>query len=327
MNEDIKKILEKLYLPNPDVADLREQLFSLTRSGSVQLSDVQMIDNHFVGERLFDVKTLVSYLRLLVGMYGYASSKYLSNIIQQVYSKDKESFIPQIIDMIIDDSGQVRFMGRLLWDDLGIYLTDFSPLSLSVENQMRFALSIVQDMINPEERLDAALSLYRSDSKGVRDLLFCCLSQYTRNYLGVVKERMNSLNDVDNEEVKLYRKFVEQLDAIYEARSKCKELLAFNTQYDVYSECRKADSAHIQSIISKADAERRPSFMDFLTKVLIARGGGFRNENGHPQRMAKISTHKYFPMMLHANSMMENAINDHKIMADWSKVTEPCEIL
>ena len=75
---------------------------------------------------------------------------------------------------------------------------------------------------------------------------------------------MSVIEDVKNDEVNLFRQVLAKIDSLFDAKGKCKELHAFSTQYDVFNECRKAESAYMQSSIDEAEAKRGPSFIDSI---------------------------------------------------------------
>ena len=327
MNEGLKTILEQLYDQTPDIEALKEALISLVHTGELSIDDIKVLDNHYATETLFDPNSFMTFVRLIAGKVDYYAPKNLEVLLRKMYHRDSETITNATVEMITDDLGKIRFAGRVIWDNLDLGHSSFDPLELSEELQVRFSISIVQDMINPESRAESALRLFGSNSKLVRDTLLCSITPYAENYLGVIKRKMSVIEDVKNEEANLFRQVLDKIDSMFEAKGKCKELHAFSTQYDVYNECRKAESAYIQSSINEAEAKRGPSFIDLFPKVLLARGGGFRDDNGHTRRLARLSTHGYFPMMYHSNSLMENLTFEQKVMSDWSKVTEPCEIL
>lgn len=327
MNEGLKRILEQLYEQAPDVEALKEALILLVNNGELSIDDIKVLDNHYASEALFDPLSFMSFVRLIAEKVDYYAPKNLEVLLRKMYQRDSETITSATIEMITDDLGKIRFAGRVVWDSLDLGHSSFEPLELSEELQVRFAISIVQDMINPESRAESALRLFGSKSKLVRNTLLCSLTPYAENYLGVIKGKMSVIEDVGNDEANLFRQVLAKIDSMFDAKGKCKELHAFSTQYDVYNECRKAESAFMQSSIDEAEAKRGPSIIDLFPKVLLARGGGFRDDNGHARRLARFSTHGYFPMMYHANSLMENLTFEQKVMSDWSKVTEPCEIL
>lgn len=327
MNEGLKRILEQLYEQAPDVEALKEALILLVNNGELSIDDIKVLDNHYASEALFDPLSFMSFVRLIAEKVDYYAPKNLEVLLRKMYQRDSETITNATIEMITDDLGKIRFAGRVVWDSLDLGHSSFEPLELSEELQVRFAISIVQDMINPESRAESALRLFGSKSKLVRNTLLCSLTPYAENYLGVIKGKMSVIEDVENDEANLFRQVLAKIDSMFDAKGKCKELHAFSTQYDVYNECRKAESAYMQSSIDEAEAKRGPSIIDLLPKVLLARGGGFRDENGHTRRPTRFSTHGYFPMMYHSNSLMENLTFEQKVMSDWSKVTEPCEIL
>ena len=327
MNEGLKRILEQLYEQAPDVEALKEALILLVNNGELSIDDIKVLDNHYASEALFDPLSFMSFVRLIAEKVDYYAPKNLEVLLRKMYQRDSETITNATIEMITDDLGKIRFAGRVVWDSLDLGHSSFDPLELSEESQMRFAISIVQDMINPESRTESALRLFGSKSKLVRDTVLCSLTPYAENYLGVIKGKINVIEDLKNEEANLFKQVLDIIDSVFDEKGKCKELHAFSTQYDVYDECRKAESVYMQSSIDEAEAKRGPSFIDFFPKVLLARGGGFRDDNGHTRRLARFSTQGYFPMMYHSNSLMENLTFEQKVMSDWSKVTEPCEIL
>jgi hypothetical protein len=327
MNEGLKDILDQLYEQTPDIEALYEALISLVQKGELTLDDIKTLDRHYVSKALFDPQSFMTFIRLIAEKVDYYAPKHLAVLLREMYRQDPATITRATVEMITDDLGKIRFAGRVVWDNLDLGHSSFDPLELSEEMQVRFAISIVQDMMSPEFRAKSALCLFGSKFKLVRDTVLCSLTPYAENYLSIIKKEMYVIENVKNEEAKLFRQVLEIIDSQFASKAKCKELQAFSTQYDVYDECRKAESAYLQSLINKVEAERGPSIIDLFPKVLLARGGGFRDENGHARGVAKFSSHGYLPMMFYSNSLMENLTFEQKIMSDWSKATDLCEIL
>ena len=224
--------------------------------GELSIDDIKVLDNHYAAETLFEPNSFMSFVRLIAEKVNYYAPKNLDILLRKMYQRDSETITNATVEMITDDLGKIRFAGRVVWDNLDLGHSSFDPLKLSDEFQVRFAISIVQDMINPESRAESALRLFGSKSKLVRDTLLCSLTPYAENYLGVIKGKMSIIEDVKNDEADLFRQVLDKIDSMFDAKRKCKELHAFLTQYDEYNECRKAELAYMQLSIDEAEAKR-----------------------------------------------------------------------
>ena len=232
-----------------------------------------------------------------------------------VTGTDKYNFV---LKYIISENGYKRMFGRHLWDELNMEHSDINILNQSEEVQGRFALSILQDIMFPQNRLPKLLPLFNSPYESVRHILIFSLSTYTLNYFGTVKRMFEEGNYVDSKELSLFKKYIKQCDTKFDMYHNCKEL---HSQYflpDEYEIACRQVTDNMRERMNESLDENKSSIFNLLTPVVLGRGGGFRDENGTVQPLGHFSYSQEMPMMLHGLSPLESIeYTNNVLFKDW----------
>lgn len=243
--------------------------------------------------------------------------KYLEYHYDKISTKEMSNLV---FELIIDLNGYKRFIGRHMWDSLNIDNTDFDVLSFPEEFQARFALSILQDLGNPEKRLRNAIALFNSDSQVVRSFILNSLSEYAIHYLGTVTRRFkNSIINPSNQSID-FNTFLENMDKRLELSHKCKELLPEYSMPTTFELCNQTVRQHLHESLKESEKKNDDSIFKLFNKVLLAKGGGWRNDDGSVQPLGHFRFSHELPGMIYAMSPLENIEFSNKLLLDWNTI-------
>ena len=124
-------------------------------------------------------------------------------------------------------------------------------------------------------------------SLAVRNVLMSQLVPYLDEYMGYVIKAFEKLN-IDNEFVtKIHWYFEKRSDAIDKRRS-LKEMSPKYGYMIEYQEALKTQKQHWQQQMKKADENHKSLLSSMMKHVTLARGGGWRDENGKVQHLGCI---------------------------------------
>ena len=223
-------------------------------------------------------------------------------------------------ELVISPNGYKRFMGRHLWDEFEMDNSDIDILSMHEEFQMRFALSIVQDFMFPQNRLKKLLSLFNSHSGDVRNVLMKVLPNYTLNYFGTVKNTFEQLSFEESKELDTFKNFLNAYDKRFDLYRECKELYSeylFPEEFDI---CRREITEHVKEQQRIASQKSEPTFLKLIPTVELGRGGGWRDENGKVHPLGHFSLSQEMPMMIHSLTPLEEKEHTDLMFEDWTKL-------
>lgn len=231
-----------------------------------------------------------------------------------------------ILSLVINANGFKRDLGRHLWDELNLVESAIDLLEMPEEVQGRFALSILQDYKNPNSRVPKLMTLFNSEFKSARTLVYRALTNttmnYVMNYFGTVKKQFKEANVKITEESKMFEKYLESLDKRFEIAYNCKELYTEYAMPDVYELCNKVVQEHMKEQVKEAEKNREDSFLKIAKKVILGKGGGWRKQNGTAQSLAHFKFSTEYPSMINALSYTEQInILEYQFL-DWNSITK-----
>lgn len=223
-------------------------------------------------------------------------------------------------ELVISPNGYERFMGRHLWDEFEMDNSDIDILTMHEEFQMRFALSIVQDLMFPQKRLNKLLSLFNSHSEDVRNVLLKVLPNYTLNYFGTVKKTFEQQSFEESKELDTFKNFLNACDKRFDLCRECYELFSEYMFPDEYEICHREITEHLREQQRIASKKNSPAFFDFVSKVELGRGGGWRDKNGKVYPLEHFSYSQEMPMMIHSLTPLEEKEHTEFMFEDWTKL-------
>ena len=234
--------------------------------------------------------------------------------------KNDNSFAKMVLLFVLHPKGTYRIAGRKMWDEYHVESSSFDPLSLIEKEQIIFIMFMLQDLGNPDLRLPKILPLFLSPSERVRLTMLTQMVPYVDNYMGHVTQAIDKLG-LDTEETKQLKQYVEDRGALIQKRRELKELSPMYAQYRFYQEaCRVEREEHGQHI-KAIEEESSFLWMKMLKTEILARGGGWRLENGKTQHLAKIEVSVPSRLMVQSMTPLELDKWIGKLYKDWD-VTE-----
>ena len=235
--------------------------------------------------------------------------------------ENEDNFINFVLSFIFHPNGLYRVVGRRLWDDYHLESSNFDPQKdLDEKLQCLLIIELLQDYGNPETRLPKLLPLIESELPSVRNVLMSQLVPYLDEYMGHVIKAFEKLN-IDNESVtKIHWYFEKRSDAIDKRRS-LKEMSPKYGYMIEYQEALKTQKQHWQQQMKKADENHKSLLSSMMKHVTLARGGGWRDENGKVQHLGCIQFSMPSRQLAQSMTPMEQDkwIND--LLVDWNEKT------
>ena len=199
-------------------------------------------------------------------------------------SKKKDKFVDLVLAFLINPKGMYRLVGRKLWDDYHLECSDFKVSDLDETLQSVFIISMLQDFGNPERRLPKLLPLLSEGSDKVRSVLMMYLRPYLDDYMGHVIKAIDKLK-IESKEVDTIKTYFEGRSKALKARRELKELSPVYAYEKEYREAIRKQNEHMQEQMKEAEARHRPTWKDLFATVILARGGGWRDEKGNTQHL------------------------------------------
>lgn len=243
----------------------------------------------------------------------------LSNYAQILTNKMTAEMQQYTLDLLIDDNPYKRIMGRHFWDKFGVSRFDFQLLSCLEDVQIRFVVSILQDVQSPQTRLPIAFSLFDSPCAEVRIALVASATLYLMNYISTTKQIFVQQQYCESEEQHVFQTLIESQEHWIQVHQDCKELdsnYLYSTLYDL---ARREISRHLKEGLAMAKKNAPSTFLDFVSNIQLGRGGGIRGENGSVQPLSEFSCTIEVPMMLLSQTPLEEQYFNKHILADWSE--------
>ncbi|MBQ0075741.1 MAG: hypothetical protein KBS69_01200 [Bacteroidales bacterium] len=225
-----------------------------------------------------------------------------------------------ILGYLISNDGDVRMIGRHLWDQLK--LVESVQLNISTMDeitQMKYISSLLQDLLSPEDRVPISILFFNSRSKDVRSVLMNYLSMYLMNYYGYVKTQFEQQTFPHYKEVLQFKALIADFDERFCRIDKCKELHAEYAYPRLHEICIRKSAEHMADTVSKRGVSQH-TFLSMLKNVSIGRAGGIRQPDGSVQTLAKISCSVFVPMYLQSFTPEEQREISKNVSLDWSKI-------
>lgn len=215
--------------------------------------------------------------------------------------EDKKAFQDFVLFFVLHPKGLYRITGRRLWDNYHMESSSFDPTSLSEELQCIFVVLMLQDFGNPKTRLPKIIPLFKSGSEMVIKTLVTYIRPYADEYMGHVTSAIDE-SGIDTEWTRRLKKYIDDRHIFLEKRRSLKELSPKYAQYKYYQEALRTQSMHLKQQIAQAEKECPSSISKLFKKEVLARGGGWRKDDGTTQHLIPFQVS--YPMRMLEQSMM-----------------------
>lgn len=216
----------------------------------------------------------------------------------EIRKKNESEFDKELIELLIHDQGQIRWMALRLLTTLafhyGMKQFSFDVLSLSPKKQFKLFTSVLSSILEPHVSLPLILPLSYSPNEFVRESLICRLELLSEDYgKSVVQtldqiwiEKTNEQREI-YERVKLYENdFSNQI----KRKSEIKELSPVYTQSAYYNAFMSNYSKVFKRNLNK-DINQKSITRYLANTVILAKGGGWQNNNtGEVTQLGKIES-------------------------------------
>lgn len=243
----------------------------------------------------------------------------MGNCLHQM-NEDREQFVTIVVNFIIHHKGETRMLGRRLWDDYHLESTNIDISIMSEIEQIAFIYSMLQDFGNPETRLPKILPLLKTGNDNVKNFLMNRLLQYTDEYMGHVVAECDKLK-LKNKNIKMIKDYVEKRSDIIKERKEMKELSPIYKYGREFREARRIEREYYQNMMKEAKDNSHSMWKEFANTVVLARGGGWRRQDGTTQKLPLIQFSTPARIMNESLSPMELHKWYNDIFRDWNDTT------
>ena len=230
-------------------------------------------------------------------------------------------FQNMVLSFVMHPKGMYRIAGRKLWDNFHLESSSFdAKKDLPEEFQCLFVISMLQDYGNPETRLPKLLPLIDSKSERVRNILIGQLGPYLDDYMGHVINALNRLK-LENKYVDVIKQYYERRADALEKRRSMKELSPRYSHMSEFQETMRLQKVHMQEQMREAEKEHKSFLKDIAKNVVLARGGGWRDENGVVHHLAHIKFSMPSRQLVQSMTPMEQEDWINRVIEDWDVKT------
>ena len=230
-------------------------------------------------------------------------------------------FQNMVLSFVMHPKGMYRIAGRKLWDNFHLESSSFdAQKDLPEEFQCLFVISMLQDYGNPETRLPKLLPLIDSKSERVRNILMGQLGPYLDDYMGHVINALNRLK-LESKYVDVIKQYYDRRADALEKRRRMKELSPRYSHMSEFQETMRLQKVHMQEQMREAEKEHKSFLKDIAKNVVLARGGGWRDENGVVHHLAHIKFSMPSRQLVQSMTPMEQEDWLNRVVEDWDVKT------
>ena len=224
---------------------------------------------------------------------------------------------PIVIEMVANENGYVRHVGRMVWDEVNH--DDIDLLEQTEEMQMRLGVSLLQDLVCPEERLRVVMPLLKSPYQEVRTLIENSLCHHILNYPEDVAGWLEKLGLEQTKEGQEISQALKSQEELIQQSRECVELHSEYAYPREYEACLREYKDYHRKLTERVSAESMAdSILALVQNVILGRSGGWRDSNGVCHPLSSVSCEMSYPMFLSSMTpLQEVEYNDYMFM-DWS---------
>ena len=222
--------------------------------------------------------------------------------ISKFKNDNPSDFGKYLIELLIDDDGGIRFIGKRILSHLrivihGNYQFEYDILNLPALEQYKLWVSVFQDSPEPKYSFSLLLPLRKSKYPFVAEAFICKLEEliesYTSSVVSVLKEHLDLTDDKDKKLLERIELKYEEFDKYWD--KKVKVLNPLYTQSKLYEVYQEGFGDSLSSNMEDS-VEDNSSFLSMMTTITLAKGGGWKHEQGgQVSQLSTISSSFQFP--------------------------------
>lgn len=307
-----------MFMEQEVTAFEEECMLSLIKGLNGEYKDVSLeaIDNS-IGIHLKDPEKLTNLFVCIAENLMPTDILNMEGCLRELH-KHKDYFHNLVLSFVMHPKGMYRIAGRRLWDNFHMEASDFdAKKDLPEDFQCLFIISMLQDYGNPETRLPKLLPLIDSKSEKVQRILLGQLGPYLDDYMGHVINALNNLK-LDGKYIKMIKQYYERRADALEKRRSMKELSPRYCYGGELQESLRLQKVHLQEKMKEAEKLHKSVMKDLMKKVVLARGGGWRDENGKVHPLAHFKYSMPSRQLEQAMSPMEQDFWLNELLKDWN---------
>jgi len=311
--DNFTNILDKIVSREEFATVVKRALFSADTTPE----EISLILSRFEVHDLFDVNLLKDLIRnlskhqkLIVLIDAIVS------LVSVIFDQIQDSINDLIIELVISDCGDVRLLGRKLFDTLKPSVEDICILNLDENSQVRFVISLTQDYGEAKHRGKHICHIFNSDSAAVRAFLVKIIIDYTLNYFGLFKTIIEEDHFNESDELNCYKELLIIFNTRFDLANQCVEFSSENFFPHVFDIARRCEQEFIQEQLRKYESMHKSYVLELFKPLALGRGGGFRKD-GRVTPLAKISNSMLAPMMLASKTPLEQREYSQMLLKDW----------
>ena len=318
MSERLGHIMEAIRRERTDSDALREA-YSMMLEDNVTQEEVL----EFMGYPWTYMFVTLDFARSFIGMLQQrewimemheALEAWLVNCVHS-----HQELKPLVMEMVTNNDGYVRFVGRAVWD--GMDTSDINLMQQTEDMQLLFGISLLQDFVKPEERLQKVMPLLQSPNPSVRKVISEALALYILNYPGVVREQLDHLEGERTEEMDMIDQSLKNEEERIEYAKECVELRSMYAYPEEHEICWREHNEQQKKIFAAAEERsNRTSFLGLVQNVILGRSGGWRKPDGTYQPLGQISYSAPYPIFLSSQTPVEEWEYTDYMFKNWSQL-------
>lgn len=231
--------------------------------------------------------------------------------------------IELILELTISNNGVTRIIGRKLIDSFKVTSEEFNIISCSEDQQIKFLISLTQDWISGEIRIPLIMPILNTDSTKVRNWFLIVMQTYSLNYYGLIVAHLKKHSFSRTKELHIYEEFLKMLGHRFEIYHNCPELYSEYYFHDIFEEAKRSEKEYLQDVMEDIQNQKyRADFLEFIPSITLGRGGGWRQSDGTVHPLEKIAVSTSSPMLLSAQSPLEEFMQSSNIYSNWNSTNE-----
>lgn len=277
------------------------------------------IDNS-VGNHLKDPEVLIKIFVCIAENHQPTDVLRMEGCLRGLHEHN-DYFQNMVLSFVMHPKGMYRIAGRRLWDNFHLETSSFdAQKDLPEELQCLFIISMLQDYGNPETRLPKLLPLIDSKSERVRNILMGQLGPYLDDYMGHVINAIDKMK-LESKYVDVIKQYYERRADALEKRRSMKELSPRYSHMSEFQETLRLQKVHMQEQMREAEKGHKSILKEIAKNVVLARGGGWRDEDGVVHHLAQIKFSMPSRQLVQSMTPMEQDEWMNELFKDWDGTT------